>query len=199
MQAFRLATVFLILLFATIAYASEERCRCTFDDPNYTAIGTKEACTAITRGKKNCEVRFGATAFNEDLVQKVIPQKDYASFRNNGFDITFIYLDALRRNSLSKLKNEDFLSKAIPYFLRSAYLSTTEPLLPISDLQALDQRIDAYFFKNKNLSKAEKIFNNKLEPSNEQFDETTFEIGKGYIVITSGDLRIVTVIFPEVK
>ena len=154
--------------------STQEGCKCKFDTTDYTATGTRAACTSITKGGKNCEVRFGATESNQKIIQQVIGV-DYESYRNFGFKYTFEYLRALQDRNLERIITPSFIATGIPLFLRSAYLGTPEPYLPIKDLRALDQAVSSYF--GKYFDEVSKVFAEKnAEPITRKLGRTFIEV-----------------------
>lgn len=173
----------------------QEQCRCAFDTSSYSAFGSRGACTAITRGGRRCEVRFGAVSYNADLVNRVISGVNFNDFRSSGFRITGIYLNALSNRNLQSINNVEYLATAIPYFLRSAYLGTLEPITNIDRLRYLDTKIVSFF--EKNIRMVTSIFRGQSRPvDGRKNGDVVFDIGRGYVVVHFDNLRIICIVFP---
>ena len=125
----------------------------------------------------------------------MVPGLPYRGFKREGYDVSIMYLRALRNNELRSLNTPRFLSRAIPLFLRSAYLGTRRPYLPIGQLRELDANLLRFF--KRNIDRVHRVFNNRDRPFTTKFGRTLIMVRRGYVIVRHGDLRIISIIFPE--
>jgi hypothetical protein len=103
-----LSAIVAALLVAGFSYPAAAgvpiRRTCIFEQgSNYSAVGTRAACSTLTHKNKgeHCEVSFGATGAEEPLVSKLIG-KNVDEYRRAAFQATQRNLEAMLSETRSK-------------------------------------------------------------------------------------------------
>ncbi len=106
---------------AVQAQAPLKPCACAFSDSNFSAYGTKAACTAIMFGGNRCEIVFGGTGQDPKIVSEVAKEPP-DSYRKRSAEITVDYLRRWASGDVKAIADPAFLRDFLPFVLRSAYL-----------------------------------------------------------------------------
>jgi hypothetical protein len=138
----------------------------------------------MLQGGKECEVGFGALGAELNAVKQVDP-KGVEAYQHTAIASTVSYLNKLDKNP-KELTDPEYLSVALPLFLRSAYLRGNGKL--DDDLIELDHIINAYF-SVENCKEVSAMFSKGESASKELFKDSY----KGATVLISN--RSVTVMY----
>jgi hypothetical protein len=181
---------FIALALLSGMVVAEERieCRCDFDSKDYSAYGTRAACTTHTVNKKSCKVAFGGMQYAPPRTAQDFP------LDAEGLKITSEYLAALTAGRRELLTDPGFVSRAMYVFMRAAYLRRTDEFGE-TDLKALDE-IVASFAQEKGPLMAS-VFSGKTQPQKGSWREAKYVIEKTGVIFEFGKSRLVTVYLPD--
>lgn len=177
------------------AQAKGQGCVCDFADPKWTARGTNAACSVLMHpGRTSCEIQFAGIGANPNLISKVLG-RDPKAYRAETFEVINIYFQYLRDNRRDSLSDPKFLTRALPVFIRGAYLSeATIDDTTLARTVALDKAIMQFIEKYS--SDISNVFLNKQAPFRAEVDEARFQVGNGSILIDHPAGRLITIYIP---
>lgn len=194
---------FIAVSLPTPVHAQVKRCQCEFADPQWQAYGTKSACSIwMDEGKKSCEIEFGGFGADPDMITEILgrePLEYYAEVS----DIVRTYLE-LRDKQDPALTSPEFIRKALPVFMRGAFLRGSPAEEPMQDWRNLNAAIIAHFEKFS--VETSKVFRGSEGPMDHKSEEfgipgVLFHTERGVVVVelkgekVSGTL--VTVFLPQ--
>jgi hypothetical protein len=168
--------------------AQQRPCECYFKDTAYKAIGTKAACTAwMRRGKTFCEVEFAGVGTDTNLVATLFGREP-ASYSREVYDVLSVYAQYVRDGKRDDLVSPAFLRRALPIFMRGAYLRGNMEGRELGLIKDLDSRIGA--FVEKFAPEISAVFLGNKSEFTTEIPPTKFHVGKGYILVEdpAGDL-----------
>jgi hypothetical protein len=169
------------------ALAQQRPCECYFKDPAYKAIGTKAACTAwMGKGKTSCEIEFAGVGADTNLISTLIGRQP-AAYRREVYDVLSVYAQYLRDGKRDDLLSSQFLQRALPIFMRGAYLRNSQGR-QLGEIKEMDSRIAAFVEKFAPL--ISDVFQGKNPGFSTEIPPTKFTVGRGYILVDdpAGDL-----------
>ncbi len=101
------AAIAILTLFAISgsarAQANEARCPCDFAEPKWQGYGTGAACsTYMNVGQTSCQVDFGGTGANPNLISKALGV-DSRAYQRETFEVLIAYLQYLENGKKADL------------------------------------------------------------------------------------------------
>lgn len=179
--------VFAILTSTQQSFAEGSRCKCDFAQKPWEAYGTRAACSAVTtNGKTSCNISFGGTGADPKLITQILVQnpKEYERKVN----ATLIkYLNASQENDQRTLTHAEFISTALPIFMRGAYLREGVH----KNLKGLDTAVLS--FTKKQASQISDVFRGEKPPFKSKELNAEFSVEKGVVTADYEGIRIITV------
>lgn len=103
------------------------RCECGFEvQSGYIAVGTRAVCSSVThsnfpRPGQSCKIAFGATGYEEPLVSQFL-RLNVDQYREIALQVTQFSLISSATGNPEEMANVNFLTIAIPFYMRAAYL-----------------------------------------------------------------------------
>ena len=174
-----------------------EPCRCHFDTNRYSAIGTKAACNAFCYNKKDCEIAFSALGASDSSVFTAVGL-NVEKYRSASYRITATHIEALAKRDIKKLSSVEFLTEALPLFVRATYFrGSVVKTFTIDKMMEFDKDITG--FLKKQTPTIAGVFSGEKKPLNGKWnDKHSYFIGVGWIRFTHANgADLVSVVFPR--
>ncbi|HLZ02656.1 MAG TPA: hypothetical protein VKR55_10960 [Bradyrhizobium sp.] len=175
------------------AFGQEKQCECKFADPKWEAFGTKAACSAfVRRARTSCEISFGGLGTDPNVARSVLGAPP--DYQTKIIDILRTYLELLEKNDRGALANPQFLSAALPIFMRGAYFRGPQDSATLAGTKRMDAAITG--FLDKYATDVSQVFVGKKDSFSTNMGETKFEVGKGYVVVNDPAGELITSYMP---
>jgi hypothetical protein len=170
-------------------------CPCSFKEPPWEAYGTKAACTAIVRkGGTSCEIEFGGISADPKVASQVLGV-DPSEYTKQMYDLLGQFLQYLRDNKRDALADPKFLSAALPFFMRGAYLRRPLSDAGVGQARSLDASI--VDFTGKYSDQISKIFLGNAPPDLKvEVRDAQFIVGRGTVTVYSPFGSLITRYMP---
>jgi hypothetical protein len=185
----------------TAAVAEEKKCECNFADSKWEAFGSKALCTAYTRkSRTSCEIEFGGLSADKNMITDLLGL-DQATYQREVYEVLATYIEYLAGNKLDQLANAKFLSRAMPIFMRGAYLrKPLDQRLPDGTLRtdyirSLDRSIKDFF--DKYSERVARVFLGKSDEFSTEVGGVKFHVGRGYLLLDLDDGHLYSRYMPE--